>query len=237
MTLSLLASKALDDFKLPETLEKAKKIQLEIASRVRIKPINLSEIKNAVALDVSYNKRSGKSYAAAVVFDFYSLEIKEVSVVEQKINFPYIPGYLAFREIPPILAALSCIKSEVELLICEGHGVLHPRKAGLASHLGVLLNAPTFGVAKNLLYGRVDEKTFLVDDVEYRFIADPETNEFYGAEIVKKGLNFKPVFVSVGHLVDLRSSLLAFLKIKDNFRMPKPLREAHRFSRKYLKNN
>ncbi|MCX7831634.1 MAG: endonuclease V [Actinobacteria bacterium] len=235
MIVSLLALKALEDFKLPKTLEEAREIQLEIAKRVNIKPINPVKIRNAIALDVSYDKHSGKSHAAAVVFDFSSLEIKEVAVVEQELNFPYIPGFLAFREIPPILDALSCIKSEAELIICEGHGLLHPRRAGLASHLGVILDMPTVGVAKNLLFGKVDNKTFFEEDIEYRLIFDPETNEFYGAEIVKKGLNYKPIYVSIGHLVDLRSSLLVFLRIRDRFRIPKPLREAHKFSRIYRK--
>lgn len=234
MKASELAKDAERIFKIPESLDEARKIQQEIAGKVKIKSFDLKGVCTAAALDVSYDHKTREACAAAVVFRLDSLEIVEVQTAKSSIVFPYVPGFLAFREIPPVLEALKKIDSKVQLFICEGHGLSHPRKAGLASHLGVLLDAPTFGIAKNLLFGKVEEKPFEFEKFECRFVLSPDSKEKLAVQMRMLQSKYKPVYASPGHRTDISSILKIYALISDRYRIPKPLREAHRFSRFYI---
>ena len=172
--------------------------------------------------DVSFDRRSPHLHAAVVVLDAASLEIVEVVGVQARARFPYVPGYLSFREIPALLEAFARLRSRPDLIVCDGQGRAHPRRFGLACHLGVLLDVPTLGCAKSRLVG------------EYR---EPgarrgahtrlrEGSELIG-EVVRTRSGVKPVFVSVGHRITLEGARRSVLRLAPRYRLPEPIRAAH----------
>jgi deoxyribonuclease V len=231
MKLSEAALGAQTKFKIPSSVAEALKIQLELKKYVRLKSLPLKKVKNAVALDVSYDRQEELARAAAVVFDFPSGQIIDVRIATTVSAFPYIPGLLAFREIPAILSVLADVDFKVQLILCEGHGIAHPRGFGLASHLGVLLGLPTIGVAKNRLYGVIGAEKYELDGFEYCYLYDPSTSEVVGAALQKNKKPFKPIFVSPGHLAEVNTGILVAIHLSDNYRLLPQLRLAHKFSR------
>jgi deoxyribonuclease V len=151
-----------------------------------------------------------------------TLEAIEQHVVERPVSFPYIPGLLSFREIPALADALERLEAEPHLLLCDGHGLAHPRRFGLASHVGVLTGIPTIGVAKNRLiggHGWLEEE---------RGAWQPllDSREVIGA-VLRTRSWVAPVYVSVGNLITLQSALRAVLALATLFRLPEPARLAH----------
>lgn len=162
-------------------------------------------------------------YAAVVVLDFESLDVLEVAAVRARARFPYVPGYLSFREIPPLLDALARLEAVPDLIVCDGQGRAHPRRFGLACHLGVILDLPALGCAKSRLIGEYREPgprrgahTRLLDG-----------GEVIG-EVVRTRTGVKPVFVSVGHRISLATARRAVLRLAPRYRLPEPVRAAHR---------
>lgn len=231
MKASLLAAKALERFRIPDSLEEARSIQESISKKLSLVSLDVSCTKSAVALDVSYDRSQKMASSCAVVFDLRTLETLDILVAKSEVVFPYIPGYLAFLEIPPILKVLKKVDLEVDIFICEGHGIAHPRGAGLASHLGFLLSKPVLGIAKNLLYGIEEKSGFLKSGMKIAYVLHPLTGERIAASVRNQKRNWKPVYVSPGNAIDLESSLEVALKMMDGNRLPKPLRLAHRHSR------
>jgi deoxyribonuclease V len=175
--------------------------------------------------DVSYDRGSPDHdlYAAVVVLDVESLRVVEVAAVRARARFPYVPGYLSFREIPPLLDAFAKLEAVPDLIVCDGQGRAHPRRFGLACHLGVLLDRPTFGCAKSRLIGEYREPgprrgahTRLRDG-----------REVIG-EVVRTRSFVKPVFVSVGHRISLETARRIALRLAPRYRLPEPVRAAHR---------
>ena len=173
--------------------------------------------------DISFDRRSPELHAAVVVLDAESLEVVEIAGVRAKARFPYVPGYLSFREIPPLLEAFAKLEAVPDLIICDGQGRAHPRRFGLACHLGVLLDLPTLGCAKSRLIGDYREPgprrgahTRLRDG-----------GEVIG-EVVRTRSGVKPVFVSVGHRVCLETARRTVLRLAVRYRLPEPVRAAHR---------
>jgi deoxyribonuclease V len=157
-----------------------------------------------------------------VVIDAESLEVVEVAATRAEARFPYVPGYLSFREIPPLLEAFARLETEPDLIVCDGQGRAHPRRFGLACHLGVLLDRPAFGCAKSRLIGEYREPgprrgahTQLRD-----------AGEVIG-EVVRTRAGVKPVFVSVGHRISLATARRAVLRLAPRYRLPEPIRAAH----------
>ena len=175
--------------------------------------------------DVLYDPQSPQAdlYAAVVVLDVESLRVVEVAAVRARARFPYVPGYLSFREIPPLLDAFAKLEAVPDLIVCDGQGRAHPRRFGLACHLGVLLDRPTFGCAKSRLIGEYREPgprrgahTRLCDG-----------REVIG-EVVRTRSFVKPVFVSVGHRISLETARRTALRLAPRYRLPEPVRAAHR---------
>ncbi len=207
-------------------IERAKRAQIELSKRVTIEEIDLDKVNIIAGLDVSYKGNIG--VAAAVAYNVKKMR-KECSVtVEGKVEIPYIPGLLAFREAPLMIKALiklmeSCTKPDV--LMVNGHGIAHPRRLGIASHLGVIMDMPSIGIAKSLLYGRIDfingNKVIIVDGKIVGYVVKKNRNEIY---------------VSVGHKITsyqaLRISLETWL---DNHRFPEPIYLADMISRRMLR--
>ncbi|MCK7622758.1 endonuclease V [Streptomyces sp. RS10V-4] len=184
-------------------------------------------------VDVAYDDERGVVAAAAVALDARTLAVVDEATAVGPVSFPYVPGLLAFREIPTVLAALDRLGHTPGLVVCDGYGLAHPRRFGLASHLGVLTGLPTLGVAKNPFVFRYEAPgpergatSPLVDDTA----AGPE--EVGRALRTQRGV--KPVFVSVGHRVDLDRACAHTLRLAATYRLPETTRAADALCRRAL---
>ncbi|GGP40695.1 endonuclease V [Saccharothrix coeruleofusca] len=185
------------------------------------------DVRYAAGLDVGY-AADDRLAAAVVVLDATTLETVDTAVVLGRAEFPYLPGLFAFRELPPLLRALERLDVTPDLLVCDGQGLAHPRRFGLACHLGVVTGLPSVGVAKTPM-GRFDppgpERGASTDLVD-------------GGEVVGRALRtragVKPVFVSVGHLVDLDRACAEVLRLCADFRLPETTRRADALGRRQL---
>jgi len=175
-----------------------------------------------VGLDVAIsNKR--EAVAAAVVLNYPDLKVVEIAIVKGKVDFPYIPGLLSFREVPLTLRACEQLRSTPDLVMVDGQGLAHPRRMGLASHLGLFLNLPTIGCAKSHLYGELQEP-----ELEFGATGNifGDAGEIIGA-VVRTRAGVKPLFVSVGHKIDLSTCVHWVLECCRGYRLPEPTRLAH----------
>ncbi|MCE2470357.1 MAG: deoxyribonuclease V [Anaerolineae bacterium] len=197
-------------------------LQAELAARlISDRPLAIDRIKRVAGVDVSV--KGGQTRAAIVVMSFPDLSPIETVVAQQATRFPYIPGLLAFREAPAILQALSKLGSEPDAIIFDGMGQIHPRRMGIAAHLGLWLGRPTIGCGKSHYIGEYDEP-------------DKEKGSrmplFYRGEqlgaVLRTRTGVKPVYVSVGHLANLESALELVLACAPRFRLPEPIRAAHK---------
>jgi deoxyribonuclease V len=181
----------------------------------------LPRVRLAAGLDVAYAKGSDQLAAAVAVLDVSTLEVAEQQAMTGVARFPYIPGLLAFREAPALADALGRLSVVPDVLICDGYGVAHPRRFGLASHLGVLTGLPSIGVAKTPFIGHHSEPA--ADRGSQADLID-------GGEVVGRALrtqrNVKPVFVSVGHAVGLDEACQLVLRLSPRYRLPETTRAA-----------
>jgi len=200
------------------SIEKAHKVQLELSKRVIRENVLPQRIRLVAGVDVAY--LGNTSIGAVSVLDFQSLKLIEFQVSRVKTRFPYVPTLLSFREIAPAVAAIKKLKNQPDVFLVDGHGFAHPYKFGFASHLGVVLNKPTVGVAKSLLCGE------LGDFNEDGWAPILEKNETIGAAVVTKQ-NKKPVYVSVGHMISLEKAITIVKQSTRKHRLPEPLRIAH----------
>lgn len=160
--------------------------------------------------------------AAVVVLHYPELTVAEVKVARGRLDFPYIPGLLSFREIPLLLTACAGLETTPDLIMVDGQGILHPRRLGLASHLGLLLDTPTIGCAKSLLCGRGETPDEAAGN--YREVTDGD--EVIGAALRTRS-RVKPIYVSTGHRISLESAVDWVLKCCRGYRLPEPTRLAH----------
>ena len=196
-------------------------IQLELAARVS----RINEVATPcfiAGVDVSVSRVRGIATGAVVILSYPELRLVEIKVVNGKPGFPYIPGFLSFRELPLILAACEKLMVAPDLILVDGQGIAHPRRLGLASHLGLLLDTPTIGCAKSRLCGSHE-----VPDVERGSYAElMDNDEIIGAALRTK-FGTKPVYVSTGHKVDLQAAIHWVLECCRGYRLPEPTRLAH----------
>jgi deoxyribonuclease V len=193
-------------------------LQDSLSRRVSLEDsIDPSRIRLIAGCDLAYSKN--RVICAAVVLEYPSLEVKEENVIESVVSFPYIPTLLAFREVDPIIKAVKEI--DYDVLLIDGHGIAHPRGLGIASHVGVLLDKPTIGVAKSKLCGEIrgDLKVGLPAPLIY------DNKEVGFALITKRGT--KPIFVSPGHKISLSSSVEIVKRCVRKHKLPEPSRIAH----------
>lgn len=206
------------------TTAEAREIQNRLRSRVRARG-TLKSVQYVAGIDISI--RAERAIAAIVVLDYPSLEVVEVVTEEQAVPFPYVPGYLSFRECPSILAAWEKLRITPDLLLVDGQGIAHPRRFGLASHLGVLLDTPAIGCAKTRFIGTHDEPA---DEAgSYTDLWDHHTDgtdELIGA-VLRTRDSVKPLYISVGHKIALPSALDWVLQCGGGYRLPEPTRLAH----------
>jgi deoxyribonuclease V len=173
-------------------------------------------------VDISIRRGQEMATGSVVVLSYPSLEIVETRVARGRLDFPYIPGLLSFREIPLTLAAFEQLSITPDLILVDGQGIAHPRRIGLASHLGLVLEIPTIGCAKSLLCGSHETPGF--ESGSYAEITDKE--ETIGVALrTKPGV--KPVYLSIGHKVDLPTAIHWVMNCCNGFRLPEPTRLAH----------
>lgn len=200
--------------------KRAVQIQRELADRVRIEP--LATVCNLVAgTDLAFDDGGSICIAGVVLWDVQRRRIIEQHVVRRKVSFPYVPGLLSFREAPAILAALRKLRRTPDVVMCDGQGMAHPRRFGIASHVGVILDRPTIGCAKSRLTGEYREpgmrrgcRTKLHD-----------RGDVIGA-VLRSRDNVRCVYVSVGHRVDLATASRLVLTCSIGRRLPEPTRLA-----------
>jgi len=196
-------------------------VQQRLRNLVRLQP--LARPVSAIAgADISFNKFSETVYAGIVILSLPDLRIIESAGVRSVAKFPYVPGLLSFRETPSLLEAWEKLKTKPDVLMLDGQGIAHPRRFGIACHVGVLLDLPTIGCAKSILVGRYGElgleagsRSPLVDRGEQVGVALRTKNKV------------SPVYVSPGHLIDLDSAVDLVLRSTDKYRQPEPTRQAH----------
>ncbi|MCY3833979.1 MAG: endonuclease V [Chloroflexi bacterium] len=199
-------------------------LQLELAPQLKSDvPLAFDRLETVAGVDVSVKGKVSR--AAIVVVSYPQLEVIETASAQRETSFPYIPGLLAFREGPVILAALEQLRSEPGAFIFDGMGQMHPRRMGIAAHLGLWLQGPTVGCGKTRYIG---------DYVEPAPTKGSRSPLIYkGAQlgvVLRTRAGVKPVFVSVGHLADLESAARLALSTTTRYRLPEPVRAAHRLA-------
>ncbi|MEO1619053.1 MAG: deoxyribonuclease V [Planctomycetota bacterium] len=202
--------------------DEAIQIQLELASVVEERNRMSDEIRYVAGVDVAYRKRDNRVYAGVVILDSETLEVIESRTVVGESRFPYIPGLFAFREVPHLLQAFKNVERVPDLVICDGQGIAHPRRCGLASHLGVLLDVPTIGCGKTRHIGEFSEP----DMSRGSFSPLVEGEETIGS-VLRTQDGIKPLFVSIGHRVSLPSARDWILRLANRYRQPEPIRCAN----------
>jgi len=201
--------------------DEAQRIQRELAGLVSTRH-ELGDVRRVAGADISLDRVRNLARAAVVILSYPGMELLEKRMVERDLSFPYIPGLLSFREAPAILEAFEKVREAPDLLLVDGHGLAHPRRFGIACHLGLLLDLPAIGCAKSRLVG------------EHGPVA-----EFPGsqAEVMDRGqvvgvavrtrVGSKPLYVSIGHRVDLDGAVRWVLNCVRDYRLPEPARLAH----------
>ncbi len=202
--------------------DEAKDLQSWLAERViRETTFDPESVRTVAGVDVGFPE--GKTRAAGVVLSLPDLEPVDYARAETEISFPYVPGLLTFREGPAVLAALEQLDTWPDLFLFDGQGIAHPLRIGLAAHMGVLLDRPSIGCAKSRLTGEYEEPGNKVGD--WSPLKDGE--ETIGA-VLRTRKNVKPVFVSIGHRVDLETAIAFVLRCGRGYRLPETTRWAHK---------
>ena len=206
----------------------ALEIQLKLAPTISTKN-ELYKVRLIAGIDVSFGLNK-QARAGLVILSYPELKVIEVIQIEGTASFPYIPGLLSFRELPMALKAFEKLSIAPDLVLVDGQGIAHPRHLGLASHLGLLLDIPTIGCAKSLLCGNHEE----IEKEAGNFQSIYYNNNVIGAALRTKK-QVKPVYVSIGHKIDLPSSIDWILNCCRGYRLPEPCRLAHLASKGNLK--
>jgi deoxyribonuclease V len=213
----------------PATVAEAEAIQERLRSEVDTVGPGPRSPGTVAGLDVAYAD-DGRLAAAVAVLDATTLEVLESAVATGVATFPYVPGLFAFRELPTLIAALRRLTLAPDVLVCDGYGVAHPRGFGLASHLGLLTGASTIGVAKTAFIGRYREPG--PDRGDFSPLLDGER---VVGRVLRTRAGVRPVFVSVGHRVDLETATALVLRLTPRYRLPETTRVADRLSRRRLR--
>jgi deoxyribonuclease V len=203
------------------TTAQARAIQTELAGEVsRVSCITAPRY--IAGVDISVNRFSKTGTGAVVVLTYPDLQVAETQVVTDRIEFPYVPGLLSFREAPLILAALKKLTLTPDILVVDGQGIAHPRRIGIASHLGLLLGIPTIGCAKSRLCGEHE----IPDAAAGSFAELKDNGEVIGVALRTRD-NVKPLYISIGHMIDLPAAMQWVLNCCRGYRLPEPTRLAH----------
>lgn len=202
------------------TIEEATTIQQQLQPEV-ITTDKLGEIKYVAGVDVGFEEEGTISRAAVAVLSFPDLQLQEKAIAKRPTTCPYLPGFLSFREIPAVIDALEKINITPDLILCDGQGLAHPLRFGLACHLGVLINIPTIGVAKSLYIGKHEELP--TEKGSWQPLIDQ--GEIIGA-VLRSRTAVKPLYVSIGHRISLPTAINYVLQCTTQYRLPETTRWA-----------
>ena len=185
----------------------------------------LGSVQRVVGVDVGFEEQLTITRAAVAVLSYPGLELIETAIARRPTRFPYVPGLLSFREIPAVLAALERLATAPDLLLCDGQGIAHPRRLGIASHLGLITDIPSIGVGKSRLFGTYSK----VPEQKGEWTPLRAGNEVIGA-VLRTRPGVKPIFVSPGHRISLETALAYVMGCTTRYRLPETTRHAHRLA-------
>jgi deoxyribonuclease V len=196
-------------------------LQRTLQSRIQLIPL-ATRPETIAGADISFNRYSSTVYSGIIVLSLPFLEVVEQVGAVTQVDFPYVPGLLSFREIPPLLEAWKRLKVEPDVVMIDGHGIAHPRRFGIASHFGLITERPTIGCGKSVLVGTFDMPGLqrgAWTEMRHR-------DEVIGAAVRTKN-KIQPVYVSPGNLIDLNGAIQLALDCCTSYRLPEPTRRAH----------
>ena len=214
--------------KWPRTAADAEAEQERLAARVDV-TVPLAPFRYVAGLDVAYAVDSSRVAGAVVVLEADTLAVEDMATAVMDVEFPYVSGLLAFREMPALISALGRLSVEPDVLVCDGYGIAHPRRFGLACHLGVLAGKPALGVAKTAFVGKAAEP-----GIQRGEAADLVHNGEVVGAVLRTQLSTKPVFVSPGHLITVDDATRLALRLATKYRLPETTRLADQLSRRAL---
>jgi deoxyribonuclease V len=201
---------------------------IALQQRLRSRVVRLGrprQVRTVAGTDVGFARGGSVAHAAVAVLSFPGLELVDHAVARQPVRFPYVPGLLSFREIPALLAALARLRVKPDLILCDGHGYAHPRRFGIACHLGVICGVPTIGVAKSRLIGEHGEPM----QRRGAWVPLRDRGETVGA-VLRTRAGTRPIYVSIGHRVSLAAAVRCVMACTTRFRLPETTRWAHRLA-------
>lgn len=199
-------------------------IQRELSRKVICKD-RLTAVSLVAGVDVGFEDKGNITRAAIAVLSFPELKLVETSIARRATSFPYIPGFLSFRELPAVLSALENLEHEPDIFLCDGQGYAHPRRFGIACHLGVLINKPAVGVGKTRLIGKFQP----VDNSRGAWQPLIDKGETVGA-VLRTREGVKPIYVSSGHYISLASAIEYVMACTTKYKLPQTTRMAHRLA-------
>lgn len=205
--------------------DEAKALQRELADKIVLED-QVGEVKYVAGVDMAINEGNGMARAAVVLLSYPDLELLEKHIYEEPLRMPYIPGLLSFRELPAVLGAFQQLKQKPDLVMADGQGIAHPRRLGIAAHLGLWIEIPTIGCAKSLLTGKYEP----VEAEVGSWSPLVDRHETIGA-VVRTRVRVKPMFISPGHKISLESSIKYVLTCGRGYRLPEPTRQADKLSK------
>lgn len=209
----------------PRTPREAIALQERLRAKVERRD-RIGRVRLVAGADVAFEQGGAVTRAAVVVLSFPGLELEDWAIARRPTRFPYVPGLLSFREAPAVVAAWRKLRIRPDLLLCDGQGVAHPRRLGLASHLGLLLDVPTIGAAKSRLVGSHDEP----GNEKGAWAPLVHDGETVGAALRTRA-GVKPIYVSIGHRVTLKTAIRYVLACAPRYRLPETTRLADGLSR------
>lgn len=204
-----------------EAIEIQEKLKDEVITEDKLK----EPVQYVAGVDMGFEADGTISRAAVAVLSFPDLQLQETSLARRPTTFPYIPGFLSFREIPAVLDALEKIKTIPDIILCDGQGIAHPRRFGIACHLGLIVDMPTIGVAKSLLVGKHEE----IPDTRGSWQPLIHRGETIGA-VLRTRVGVKPIYVSSGHKVSLPTAIDYALRCTTKYRLPETTRIADKLA-------
>ncbi|NJM58896.1 MAG: deoxyribonuclease V [Synechococcales cyanobacterium RU_4_20] len=208
----------------PRDAKAAIALQHQLAPQI-ITTDRLGEIATVAGVDVGFEDSGATTRAAVVLLSFPDLALIEMAIARSPTGFPYIPGLLSFREVPTVLKAFQQLKTDPDLILCDGQGIAHPRRFGIASHLGLLLDKPTIGVGKSRLVGTHEP----VPEAKGAWVPLMDRGDRIGA-VLRSRSNTQPLFISTGHRVSLETAIAYVLRCTPKYRLPETTRLADRLA-------
>ncbi len=202
-------------------------LQHQLAKQIILQD-HIEEVKYVAGVDMAINEENGMARAAVVLLTYPALELIEKHSYEEPIRMPYVPGLLSFREAPSVLGAVGKLRQRPDLVMVDGQGIAHPRRIGIASHLGLWLQVPTIGCAKSILVGRYDRAELKEEAGSWVPLVDKQ--ETIGA-VVRTRTRVSPMIISPGHLISLETSIRYVLTCGKGYRLPEPTRQADKLSK------